>query len=170
MIELLQTSVIAAGLILPGWGWARRWDEGVLVAMIVSWLALFSGVLFATFCNISLSREFLIGGQVLVGGAGVLFARRSGVRDWGIKWDLRLGWGWLALPVVIVAVWKAVAQPLSGSRCRFPLESSGGNDGEDGRTAVLPADNRSRFSDLLLGGWNSTSGLEFVCVVLPDRG
>jgi hypothetical protein len=114
MIELLQTSVIAAGLILPGWGWARRWDEGVLVAMIVSWLALFSGVLFATFCNISLSREFLIGGQVLVGGAGVLFARRSGVRDWGIKWDLRLGWGWLALPVVIVAVWKAVAQPLSG--------------------------------------------------------
>lgn len=34
--------------------------------------------------------------------------------QWGVQWDLKLGVGWAVLPLVAVAIWKALAQPLSG--------------------------------------------------------
>jgi len=114
MIEIAQTSLIAAGLVLPGWGWARRWHEGVLVAMVLSWLAIFGWTLLATVALIPLSAGYLIVGQTLFGVMGWLLARRSGVVQWGVQWDLKLGVGWAVLPLVAVAIWKALAQPLSG--------------------------------------------------------
>lgn len=75
MIEIAQTSLIAAGLVLPGWGWARRWHEGVWVAMVLSWLAIFGWTLLATVALIPLSAGYLIMGQTLFGVVGWLLAR-----------------------------------------------------------------------------------------------
>ena len=114
MIEIGQAGLIMVGLVLPGWGWARRCGEGLLVAMVFSWLSIFGWVLLATLGGIQLSAVYLILGQGVVGVAGWWLARRSGVTEWGVPWDLKLGVGWAVLPLVAVAIWKAVMQPLSG--------------------------------------------------------
>lgn len=119
MMEIVQASLVVAGLVLPGWGWARRCGEGLLVAMVLSWLALFSWVVFAAVFAWPISRGYLVGGQVLVGIAGLIVAHRSGVKSWGIEKDFELGWGWLAFPMGVVAAWKAIAQPLSGADVDF---------------------------------------------------
>ncbi|MDB4384941.1 hypothetical protein N9Z12_02720 [Opitutaceae bacterium] len=113
-MEIVQTGLVVAGLVLPGWGWARRWGEGLLVAMVLSWISLFSWVVFAAVLSWPISREYLLGGQILVGVTGLIVAHRSGVRNWGIALDFDLGWGWIAFPMGLVAGWKAIAQPLSG--------------------------------------------------------
>lgn len=114
MIEVLQAVLMAAGLVLPGWGWARRWGEGLVVAMLVSWLSLFGWTLLTTLIPVTLSAGYLIVGQTIVGVTGGMAAWRSGVRSWGVAWDFKLGLGWGVVPLVLVAGWKAVAQPLSG--------------------------------------------------------
>ncbi len=93
MMEVLQTGLVVAGLVLLVWGWARRWGEGLLVAMVLSWHSLFSWVVFATVFSWPISREYLAGGQVLVGIKGLIIAHRSGVKIWRIEWDFNLGWG-----------------------------------------------------------------------------
>lgn len=119
MMAVAQVALIAAGLILPGWGWARRWGEGVLVAMVVSWVSIFGWTVLAAVGSVPLSGTYLLGGQAVVGAVGWAMARRAGVTDWRPKWDLQLGVGWGVLPLVVVAVWKAVAQPLSGVDADF---------------------------------------------------
>lgn len=114
MTDALQAVLITAGLILPGWGWARRGGEGLVVAMLVSWLSLFAWTLLTTLIPVTLSAGYLIAGQMVTGVTGWMAAKRSGVRKWGVAWDLKLGIGWGVLPLGLVAGWKAVAQPLSG--------------------------------------------------------
>ena len=114
MMAVVQTGLVVAGLVLPGWGWARHRGEGLMVAMVLSWLSLFSWVVIAAVFTWPISREYLMGGQTLVGVTGLMMAYRSGVRNWGIERDFQLSWGWFAFPMGVVAVWKAIAQPLSG--------------------------------------------------------
>lgn len=118
-MEVLQTALIAAGLVLPGWGWARRWDEGLLVAMLGSWVSLFAWTLLTTVLPISLSLGYLLAGQTFTGLAGWVWARKEKVAMRVPKVSGPLGVGWLVLPLVLVAGWKAVFQPLSGVDADF---------------------------------------------------
>ncbi len=114
MSEVLAAAIIAAGLILPGWGWARSWGGGWVEAMVISWLAVFAGVMAAVLLGFAINVLWL--GSLLsgVGVAGAWWARRRKVLLFTRPAQLRFGWAWGALPLVVVMLWRALVQPLSG--------------------------------------------------------
>lgn len=114
MTEVLPAGLIVAGLVIPGWGWARVAGAGLVGAMMISWLSLFAMTLACTFYGWEISLRAYLIGQVLVaaGGGGLAWKRQVSLKPGGV-WK-PTGVEWAALPCALVAGWKAVRQPLSG--------------------------------------------------------
>lgn len=118
MIPALAGGLLAgAGLLLPGAGWAfaYRWPAPWLASGIISGLAIFAGVLGFALAGIpiTLLSLGLWLGAVTLAGVWCLRRRRPGPAS-GESWS---GW-WLALPavpMVLVALWRAGLEPLSGA-------------------------------------------------------
>jgi hypothetical protein len=111
-----------AGLVLPGLGWALalRWPLPWLAAGLASAGAILAGVLVLVLAGVPVTFASLGLWLVLVGAPGWVraWAARAavpapvaGAREW-----------WLALPVLpllAVAAWRALVQPLSGADAGF---------------------------------------------------
>ena len=114
--------LLVAGLLVPGWGWARgaRWPAAGLAAGFISALALLGGVVGFALIGVPLSRGGLAAWLGLVALGGWWFYRR---RRAGGKVETGNGGRWMlalpVLPLVMVAVWRAVAQPLPGADVDF---------------------------------------------------
>ncbi len=129
MEPLIRTVLIVAGLVLPGAGWAlaARWPQPWLAGGIVSALAIFGLVLLHNALGLPIAAVTLGGGLLLVGLPGWWLwwssrsacARAPGMRSEPepekVPWLLALP----VLPLVLVAVWRALAQPLSGPDTGF---------------------------------------------------
>lgn len=119
---LLRGLLIVAGLSLPGWGWAfgARWPVPCLAAGVVSSLAIFAGVLTFTLLGIPVSVGPLTAWLSVVAGLGFVWWRTRAVWCKIESTDLA-GW-WLAmpaLPMLVVAVIRAVGHPLAGADTVF---------------------------------------------------
>ena len=114
--------LLVAGLLVPGWGWAQgaRWPAAGLAAGFISALALLGGVVGFALIGVPLSRGGLAAWLGLVALGGWWFYRR---RRAGGKVETGNGGRWMlalpVLPLVMVAVWRAVAQPLPGADVDF---------------------------------------------------
>lgn len=117
MAEGARALLVAAGLILPGAGWAMawRWPAPGLAAGIISGLAIFAGVLGCALAGVPITALSLGGWLALVAVAGFWFLRRR--RPAPVTTEPLGNW-WLALPaapMVLVAIHRAVTQPLAGA-------------------------------------------------------
>jgi hypothetical protein len=119
---MLRGLLIAAGLLLPGAGWAlgARWPLPWFAAGVVSALAIFAGLVgFASLgLPITLGSLVVWLGVVTCGGGVFWRMRRVPPAVRSARFD---DW-WLilpAIPMVAVAVWRAVAQPLAGADTDF---------------------------------------------------
>jgi len=115
--------LILAGLLLPGtcWALAARWPLPWLAGGVLSVLGIFGAVMILNGCGVSVTRATLGTWQAVIAlGGGYFWWRRRAVparpvvREGG-EWWLALP----ALPMVGVAVWRAVRQPLSGADVDF---------------------------------------------------
>ncbi len=123
-LELLgRMLLVATGLLLPGAGWALagRWPLPWFAAGVLSALAALAGVMVFAIIGVPITAVTLggwLGGVTLAGGIH-WWTRRSPViaapRAGGTEWWLALP----ALPLVIVALYRATAQPLSGADVDF---------------------------------------------------
>ena len=122
MREWAGTLAALAGLILPGLGWAfaGRWPLPWLAAGLASAGAILAGVLGLVLAGVPVTFVSLGLWLVLVGAPGW-------VKAWSLRavapasTSVRQEW-WLALPVLpllAVAAWRALAQPLSGADAGF---------------------------------------------------
>jgi len=122
MREMAGIFCALAGLLLPGLGWARalRWPLPWLAAGLASAAAILAGVLGFVLAGVPVTFASLGLWLLLVGTPGW-------VRAWSVRSQstspapVAREW-WLALPVaplLAVAIWRAVAQPLSGADAGF---------------------------------------------------
>ncbi|MDI1319276.1 MAG: hypothetical protein PSW75_03655, partial [bacterium] len=126
MMPLLATSgrilLVAAGLLLPGAGWALawRWPLPWLAAGIISALAVLTGVVGGTMLAVPINAWTLAAWLGAVALAGAFFWWRRKIlspppdpvrHEWWLAWP--------ALPLVVVAICRATAQPLSGADVDF---------------------------------------------------
>lgn len=115
--------LIVAGLLLPGtlWALAARWPLPWLAGGVLSALGIFGGVVILNGCGIPVTRATLGAwqGAIALGGGYFWWCRRSVPARPAVRWG---GEWWLALPawpMIGVAVWRAVRQPLSGADVDF---------------------------------------------------
>jgi len=115
--------LILAGLLLPGFAWAHaaRWPLRWFAGGVISLLGIFGALLTLTLCRVPVTGGTLIAWQAALGAGGAYWWwRRRGIPVEPCA-SIGTGW-WLALPVlpmVGVAVWRAVWQPLSGADVGF---------------------------------------------------
>ena len=122
MIEFILCGFVLAGLILPGLGWAlgARWPAPFLAAGVISALAILVGVVGFSLARIPITIGPVAAwlGVVAFGGGGFWWRRRvsapATTADWG-EWWLMLP----ALPMIAVAVGRALGQPLPGADVDF---------------------------------------------------
>lgn len=124
MRDLLGVVVTAAGLLLPGLGWARaqRWPLPWFAAGVLSALAIFSGVLACTLAGVPLRLLPLALWLLAIGLPGWWRAcRRPRPASARIEWFPRADWllAWPAALLLAVAGWRALVQPLSGPDAVF---------------------------------------------------
>ena len=111
----------AAGLLLPGAGWAFafRWPAPWLASGIISALAIFAGVLLGELTGVPVTFISLGIWLALIALVGGWFLRRRSVV---VTPKEPIGAWWLglpAIPLVLVALWRAWFQPLSGADTVF---------------------------------------------------
>lgn len=116
-------AVIAAGLLLPGWFWARAacWPLPWLAGGVLSGLGIFAAVLLFNGSEVPVTRLTLGAWQAVIALGGFLFWWRRRAEPAAPAAAGRSGW-WLALPalpMIGVALWRAVEQPLSGADVDF---------------------------------------------------
>ncbi len=117
-----DTALILAGLLGPGVIWARaaRWPLVWLAGGVLSALGLFSGVILLSECGVRVTALTLGGWQAGLVGAGLVFSRRSRPAVVPVKFNFAEWWIALpALPMIAVAAWRAVTQPLPGADVDF---------------------------------------------------
>lgn len=126
MMLLLAASgrilLVAAGLLLPGAGWALawRWPLPWFAAGLVSALAVLAGVMGCAILGVPITAGTLtvwLGAVALAGG--ILWWRRE--KESAPAEAVRREW-WLALPalpLIGVAISRALTQPLSGADVDF---------------------------------------------------
>ena len=115
--------LILAGLMLPGltWAHAARWPLRWFAGGVISALGIFCALLVLTLCGVPVTRLSLMAWQsaLAAGGAYCWWRRRSMPAEphaaIGAEWWLALP----ALPLIGVAVWRALWQPLSGADAGF---------------------------------------------------
>jgi hypothetical protein len=123
MLEnLLRGLVIAAGLLLPGagWAWGNRWPLPWFAAGVISTLTILAGLTGFACLGIAINLGTLAvwAGMVAGGGGFYWWQRRS--TPAGPKRDLREWWlAWPLLPMLVIAVWRAATQPLPGVDADF---------------------------------------------------
>jgi len=123
MLEIyFRGLLVAAGLLLPGAGWAcaARWPMPWFAAGVISLLALFAGVAGFACLGVPINFVSLGGWLASVAVLGAISWRRR--KSPGQVNEPARGEWWIALPVVpmlCVAVWRAVTQPLSGADVDF---------------------------------------------------
>jgi len=114
--------LIPAGLLLPGlfWALAARWPLPWLAGGVISALGLFLGVITLGGSGAGVTVLTLGGWQAAIALAGFIFWRRQrrvtatdghSLAEWWIALP--------ALPMIAVAVWRALAQPLPGADADF---------------------------------------------------
>jgi hypothetical protein len=121
--DIARCLLLLAGLLLPGTGWAlaARWPLPWFAGGLLSALAIFVGVLGLAAAGVGIN----LGSLGLWLGAVALAGWLRWWRGRDRMTALRFAWpaeGWLGLlltPMVGVAIWKAVAQPLSGADAAF---------------------------------------------------
>ncbi len=117
-----STGLILAGLLLPGavWSLAARWPLPWLVGGVISALGLFLGVIILSESGAGVTGLTLGGWQAGIALAGIIYWRRRravpgpGGRQ-GAEWWIAMP----ALPMITVAVWRALTQPLPGADVDF---------------------------------------------------
>ena len=124
MLDCARTLLAAAGLLLPGLGWARafRWRLPWFAGGMVSILAIFTGVLIGTIAGLPVTFGTLSLWLTLVGLPGWWCWWHGRAKGAGAPVSPGCGEWWLALPVLpllAVAVWRAWFQPLSGADASF---------------------------------------------------
>jgi len=117
IVELLRGLLALAGLLLPGAGWAfaARWPRPWLMGGLLSALIILVGVLVLSALEVRIALPTLGGWLLACGGPGWIGWLRRERKPADAAAGLRESW--LALPallLVLVATWRAVAQPLSG--------------------------------------------------------
>ena len=116
------TALILAGLLLPGVIWARaaRWPLAGLAGGVLSALGLFSGVMVLNGCGVRVTGFTLGGWQAGFAIAGLVYSHRTRPAAAPTKFAPAEWWIALpALPMIAVAVWRAVTQPLPGADVDF---------------------------------------------------
>ncbi|HEX2861134.1 MAG TPA: hypothetical protein VHN79_05825, partial [Lacunisphaera sp.] len=116
--------LIAAGLLLPGAGWAlaARWPLPWFMAGVVSVLAIFAGVTGLAIVGLPVTPRTLAVWLAVVAGAGGVrwLARRGPAGKVSPPGERRESWlVLLVLPMAAVAIWRAVVQPLPGADADF---------------------------------------------------
>ncbi len=116
----LRALLVAAGLFLPGLGWARagRWPLPWFAAGVVSVLAIFAGMLLFSVVGIRVTLFSLGSWLAVIASTGAMAGwwRRERHVEAAAP-GISGGPGWLALPVallLLVGCWRALHQPLSG--------------------------------------------------------
>ena len=108
-MNILLSMLLVAGLIGPGWGWARgaNWPAAGLAAGFISALAILGGVVGFSLIGVPLTLGTMAAwlGIVALGG-GWFYQRRAGGAaesgNWS-QWRLALP----VLPLIAVAAWRA---------------------------------------------------------------
>ncbi len=120
--HLLRGLLIVAGLLLPGAGWALaiRAPLPGFAAGVISLLLIFAGVVGLPALGVSVSLLSLAGWLGLMALAGGVCWRLSRPVSGG-RFEFPREWwlAWPVLPLVLVAIWRAVMQPLSGVDADF---------------------------------------------------
>lgn len=124
MLACADALLAAAGLMLPGLGWALagRWQLPWFAAGLTSALAIFAGVLLGAITGIPVTRVSLVLWLTLAGLPGWWLWWRSRSRETVVRTTARSGEWWLALPVVplvVVAISRAWFQPLWSADVSF---------------------------------------------------
>lgn len=121
--QVLRGLLVAAGLLLPGAGWALavRLPLPWFAAGVFSALVLFTGVVGLAWVGLPISLVSLAAWLGLVGAGGWWFCIRVRARSESAPTDPRREFWWVLpiLPMLFVAVWRAVAQPLPGADADF---------------------------------------------------
>lgn len=122
LTTLGSTALILTGLLLPGVVWARaaRWPLPWLAGGVLSALGLFAGVMIVNAGDVRVTGLTLGGWQAALTMAGMFWGRQWGA---GLPREkMSLAEWWIALPVlpmIAVAAWRAVTQPLPGADVDF---------------------------------------------------
>ncbi len=141
--------LIAAGLLLPGAGWAltARWPLPWFAAGVLSVLAIFLGVVAFACLGFPITLATLATwlGVVAAGGFMCWWRRKPPATETETKVS---GW-WIALPVLpmlLVAAWRAVTQPLPGVDVDFRWHHLAHLIVETGRLDFYPAATAEAFA------------------------
>ncbi len=122
--DLFRALLVAAGLLLPGWGWARafRWPLAWFGGGMLSAAILFTAVLALHAMGVAITLASLAGLLVAAGMPGWCLAWVRRAAPAATPEGLETSAWWLALPalpLVAVACWRAGVQPLSGADTVF---------------------------------------------------
>jgi len=126
MMLFLETSgrilFVAAGLLLPGAGWALawRWPLPWFAAGVISALAILAGVVGCAILRVPITAWTLAAwlGAVTLAGGFFWWKRRPGIARPGsapAEWWL----AWPVLPLALVAICRATTQPVPGADADF---------------------------------------------------
>ncbi|HET7534890.1 MAG TPA: hypothetical protein VFJ90_00450 [Candidatus Didemnitutus sp.] len=149
LLLLGKTLVATAGLLLPGAGWAHgaRWPLPWFAAGVISALTIFAGVVGGAIlgCPVTFRMLALWLLTVAISGGIYWWRQRDATERHKFEWQ---GW-WLALPAVpmiLVAVWRALLQPLAGADNVFRWDHLARLIAETGRLDFYPAHTAEGFS------------------------
>lgn len=150
--SILRLILLGAGLTLPGLGWAlaSRWPLPWFIGGVISALSLFTGVLVFEIIGVPITLLSLS-----------LFLTLIGVLGWGRYRRVRIpsptassgpsrSFVWMLIatisPMLLVATWRAITQPLSGADTSFRWNLLAELIHEYGHFNFYPATTVSDFS------------------------
>lgn len=146
---ILRGLLVAAGLLLPGAGWAfaARLPLPWYFAGVISVLAIYAGVVAMAWVGVPISGLSLSVWLAVIALLGVFVWRRSRP----VQTDTTTAWceWWLAFPIVpllFVAAWRALAQPLPGADADFRWDRLAHLLVESGGLAPYPPVSAEQFA------------------------
>lgn len=149
LADFCRGLLIAAGLLLPGAGWALawRWPLPWFAAGVISALVVFTGVVGFALMGVpitTLTLVFWLGAVTLAGG--VFWWRRRTLNP--PAGSVRSEWwlAWPVLPLLVVALCRATTQSLSGADVDFRWNYLATLIVEKGHLDYYPAASAEAFS------------------------